>query len=242
MVLERFRVDDKVAIVTGASRGIGRASALALAEAGADVVIGARNAESLAEVAAAIEAMGRRAWPVAADLSEREALEDLVQAAIDHGGRLDIVVNNVGGSFPRAFLETSPRAFEKAFAWNVTTAFNLTQLATPYLLDSGHGSVVNIASAIGRFAARGAVAYGVAKAAMLHLTRNLAQDLAPRVRVNAVAPGSIATDALQLVLDDDDLADRMRAGTPLRRIGDPDEIAAAVLYLASPASAYTTAT
>jgi 7-alpha-hydroxysteroid dehydrogenase len=240
MIAERFRVDDKVAIVTGASRGIGAACARALAEAGADVVIGARSADSLATVAAHVEAAGRRAEAVAADLSDRESLARLIEAATSRFGRIDIVVNNVGGSFPKPFLETSEKSFEKSFSWNVTTAFNLTQLAAPEMLKTGDGSVINIASAAGRMASRGMAGYGTAKAAMIALTRNLAQDLAPRIRVNAIAPGAIATDALQMVLDDDGMRNAMIEGTPLRRIGDPDDIAAAALYFASPASGYVT--
>lgn len=242
---DRFRLDGRVAVVTGASRGIGAACAVRLAAAGADVVIGARSADTLAEVAAEIEGLGQAAIPVAADLSSREALAGLVAAAVDHGGRIDVVVNNVGGSFPRPFMETSERAFEKALSWNVTTAFNLTQLAVPHLLAAredgdGGGSVINIASAAGRQASRGMLAYGTAKAAMIALTRNLAQDLAPRIRVNSVAPGAIATDALEMVLEDDGLRTAMEQGTPMRRIGDVADIADAVLFFASPASGYIT--
>ncbi len=240
MIAERFRIDGTVAIVTGASRGIGAACARALAECGADVVIGARSADSLADVAADVEASGRRAEAVAADLSDRESLAQLVETAVERFGRIDTVVNNVGGSFPKPFLETSERSFEKALSWNVTTAFNLTQLAVPEMLKTGGGSVINIASAAGRMASRGMSAYGTAKASMIALTRNLAQDLAPRIRVNAIAPGAIATDALQMVLDDEGMRAAMVDGTPLRRIGDPDDIAAAAVYFATPASGYVT--
>lgn len=240
MIADLFRIDGQVAIVTGASRGIGAACARALAESGSDVVIGARSAESLAEVASDIEASGRQVEAVAADLSDRDSLASLVDAALARFGRIDVIVNNVGGSFPKPFLETSERSFEKALSWNVTTAFNLTQLAVPEMLKSGGGSVINIASAAGRMASRGMAAYGTAKASMIALTRNLAQELSPRIRVNAVAPGAIATDALQMVLDDEGMRAAMVEGTPLRRIGDPDDIAAAVLYFASPASGYVT--
>ncbi len=240
MVLEQFRVDGRVAIITGAGRGIGAACAETLAEAGADVVIGARSDDQLTETVARVEAHGRRAVAVAGDLSTREGLSALVDAATDQLGGLDIVVNNVGGAMPAPFLETTEKAFDSALSFNVTTAFNLTQLATPTMLEREGGAVVNIASAAGVLALRGMVAYGTAKAALIHLTKDLAQDLAPRIRVNAVCPGSIATDALEIVVQTPALHDAMIEGTPMRRLGEPWEIAAAALYLASPAAAYIT--
>jgi 7-alpha-hydroxysteroid dehydrogenase len=141
---------------------------------------------------------------------------------------------------PGPFLGTSEAAFENAFRWNVTTAFNLTQLAVPVMLKNGGGTVINIASAAGRFNDRGFIAYGTAKAALCHFTQNLALDLAPRVRVNAIAPGAIETDALGIVLQNEELQRRMVEGTPLRRLGRVADIAAAAVYLASPAGSYVT--
>jgi len=233
-------LDGQVAIVTGAGRGIGAAIASTLAEAGADVVIGARTADQLAGVAATIEAHGRRAVAVDGDLDGRTGLARLISAADGEFGGVDIVVNNLGGAPPAPFLDTSEMAFAGAFAFNVTSAFNLTQLAVPSMVSRGGGSVINIASTAGQFAIRGLSAYGTAKAALIHLTRELAQDLAPRIRVNAVAPGAIATSALDGVLTNPRIEEAMVAGTPMRRIGDPEEVASAVLYFASPAAAYTT--
>lgn len=240
MLLDRFRIDDQVAIVTGAGRGIGRASALALAEQGADVVLVARSEDQLEAVAGEIAALGRRGLVVPADVSDTGNLEGVVAAAIDEFGRLDIVVNNAGGTEPRPFLATSERFFEAALHFNVTTAFTMTRLATPHLLDTGGGAVVNISSAMGRLTTRGFAAYGTAKGALSHLTRLLAADLAPRIRVNAIAVGSTATSALETILVDDGLRQAMVDATPLKRLGEPEDISLAVLYLASPAGSYLT--
>ncbi|MFG1852412.1 SDR family oxidoreductase [Actinomadura geliboluensis] len=240
MIGDRFRIDGRAAVVTGAGRGIGAATAVALAEAGADVAISARTEEQLREVAARIEAAGRRALIVPADLSDPDTAADLAGRAAAEFGRLDIVVNNMGGAMPAPFMDTKPRHLEKAFRFNVATAHALTRAAVPHLLESGGGSVVNISSAVGRIAGRGYLAYGSAKAALAHYTRLAAFDLAPRVRVNAIAVGSVATSALDIVMTDDGLRAEMERMTPLRRVGDPEDVAAAVLYLASPASAYVT--
>jgi 7-alpha-hydroxysteroid dehydrogenase len=240
MIQDRFRLDDQVAIVTGAGRGIGAASALALAEAGADVVLSSRTKEQLDAVAAQVEAVGRRAVVVPADLSDLDAVAGLAEVARQELGRIDIVVNNVGGSMPRPFLDTSPDRLIREFSWNVATAHALTRAAVPIMLETGGGAVVGISSMMGRTAGRGFVAYGTAKAALSHWTRLAAQDLAPRIRVNAIAVGSIATSALEIVLEDDGLRTAMEQDTPLKRIGDPEEIAATVLFLASPAGGYVT--
>ncbi|MEI2653047.1 MAG: SDR family oxidoreductase [Microthrixaceae bacterium] len=242
MITDHFLVTDQVAIVTGAGRGIGRATALALAEAGADLVISARTADQLEEVKQQVARLGRRAVCVTADLSDLTTLPGLVETATGEFGRLDIVVNNVGGSFPRPLLETSAAMFEKAFHFNVTTALELSKAAIPAMLasDPAGGSIVNISSAIGRMTDRGFAAYGTAKAALTHLTRLMATECAPRIRVNAIAVGSTATSALDMVLTDDGLRTAMEDNTPLRRLGDPLDIALGVLYLSSPAGSYLT--
>ena len=239
MVLDMFRLDGKVAVITGAGRGIGAASALALAEAGADVVLSARSEDQLQEVAKQVADLGRRAHIIPADAMDLDQVAALAGGAVDAFGRLDIVVNNVGGSMPKEFLKTNTKFLEEAFHFNVSTAHALTRAALPHLLKEG-GSVVNISSVIGRVSGRGFVAYGTAKAALSHWTRLTAADLSPRVRVNAIGVGSIATSALQIVTETDELREQMEAATPLRRIGLPEEIAATVLFLASPAGGYVT--
>ncbi|MDT5136711.1 MAG: 7-alpha-hydroxysteroid dehydrogenase [Mycobacterium sp.] len=241
MILDRFRLDDKVAVITGAGRGLGAAIALAFAEAGADVVIAARTQSQLDEIAEQVRATGRRAHVVTADLAHPEDTAKLAGQAVEAFGKLDIVVNNVGGSMPNTLLTTSTKELKDAFTFNVGTAHALTVAAVPLMLEhSGGGSIINITSTMGRLAGRGFAAYGTAKAALSHYTRLTALDLCPRIRVNAIAPGSILTSALDVVASNDDLRAPMEKATPLRRLGDPIDIAAAAVYLASPAGSFLT--
>ena len=240
MALDQFMLTDRVAIVTGAGRGIGAAVARTFAGAGADVVIASRTKDQLDEVAADVRGMGRRAVVVPCDVSETANLQELVDRGIAELGRIDVLVNNAGGTSPRPFLDTSERMFERAFHFNVTTAFALSKLVVPHMLAGDGGSIVNIGSAIGRLRDRGFVAYGTAKAAMAHMTRLMAADLAPRVRANAIAVGSVATSALETVLENDDIRNEMVEKTPLRRLGRPDDIAFGALWLASPAGSFVT--
>ena len=239
-LLDSFRLDGKVAIITGAGRGIGAGIARAYAEAGANVVVASRTKEQLDEVAADVRAFGREAVVAPCDVNENEALEELVNTAISELGRLDIVVNNAGGTMPKPFLDTSPGFFERSFHFNVTTAFVLSKAAAPHLLASGAGAIVNISSTMGRLRDRGFVAYGTAKGALSHMTRLMAADLAPKVRVNGIAVGSVATSALEIVLQTPEIHDEMVRKTPLKRLGRPEDIAACALYLASPAASFVT--
>ena len=238
-ILDRFRIDDKVALVTGAGRGIGRATALALAENGADVALAARSVDQLEAVAEEIRKLGRRALVVPCNAAQTENLARFAERALDELGRIDIVINNVGGSMPKDFLSTTEKEFAGAFHFNVTTAFALSQAAVPHMQERG-GAIVNISSSIGQMSGKGFAAYGTAKGAMSHFTRLLAQDLAPKIRVNAIAVGSTATSALETVLTNDVVHDAMVAATPLKRLGEPEDIALGALYLASPASAFVT--
>jgi 7-alpha-hydroxysteroid dehydrogenase len=239
-ILDRFRLDGQVALVTGAGRGIGAACARALAEAGADVVISARTREQLDATASAIQTAGRAAHIVVADLTDVALVRDVASAAARRFGRLDIVVNNVGGAVPKPFLETTVEELEQAFHFNVSTAHALVTAAVPIMLEGGGGSVVNISSVMALISGRGFLSYGVAKGALAHYTELAAQDLAPRIRMNAIAAGTIATSATELITEDADLRARVEAATPLRRLGTVDDVAAAVVYLASPAGSYLT--
>lgn len=240
MILDMFRLDGRAAVVTGAGRGIGAATALALAEAGADVAIAARTTEQLDEVAGKIRALGRKAVTVPCDLSDLAAVTAFAETAAAELGRLDIVVNNVGGTMPNTFMTTTPDFLEEAFRFNVSTAHALTQAAVPHMLRNDGGSVVNISSMMGRTAGRGFLAYGTAKAALAHWTRLAATDLSPRIRVNGIAVGSVLTSALDVVAQQPDIKKKMEDATPLHRLGEPWEIAAAIVYLSSRAGSYVT--
>ena len=240
MILDLFRLDGKVAVITGAGRGIGAASAVALAQCGADVVIASRTQGDLDAVAARVAGAGRRAVTVAGDLADLDVVRSLAALARSEFGRLDIVVNNVGGAIPLPFLDTTPEYLEEAFHFNVTTAHALNLVAVPIMLEQGGGAIINVSSVMGRVAGRGYAAYGAVKAALTHYTELIAKDLAPRIRVNAIAAGSAATSALEIVTSTPELKSMMEDLTPLHRIADPEEIAAGVVYLASAAGAFMT--
>jgi len=240
MILDRFRLTDRVAIVTGAGKGIGRGIALAFAEAGADVVCAARTEADIEATAAAVRERGRRAEAIRCDVTVTTDLEALVAAAAKAFGRIDVLVNNAGGTPPRPALDTSEGFFERALRFNLTSAFLLSKLVVPHMLTHGGGSVVNISSRAGGMVQTGFVAYGTAKAGLSFMTKNLAADLAPKVRVNAIAVGGVATAALESVLTNDAIRRQMEAGTPMGRIGEPEDVAACALYLASPAASWVT--
>jgi 7-alpha-hydroxysteroid dehydrogenase len=241
MILDRFRLDDRVALVTGASKGIGRGIALGFADAGADLVLSSRTRADLETVAEQVRSRGRRALVVACDVNEREQLERLVAAAWQEYGRLDVLVNNAGGAPPKPALRTSEKMFEAALHFNVGSAFLLSRMAIPHMLERDGGTILNISSSMSWMVEKGFVAYGTAKAALSHMTRLLAYEMAPRVRVNAIAVGAVATEALLPFLEAlPEARARLEAGTPMGRIGTPEDIAAAALYLCSPAGSWVT--
>jgi 7-alpha-hydroxysteroid dehydrogenase len=241
MILDRFKMNGKVAIVTGASAGIGHGSALALAEAGASVVMAARTPDKLEAAAATVRKAGGKALAVPTDVNDTAQLEHLVDVAMKEFGRIDVLVNNAGGTAPSPALHLSLKDFEAAFHFNVGTAFQLTKLCAPHMAAKDGGAVVNISSAMSYMVDPGFVAYGTAKAALSHMTRLLACEWAPRIRVNALAVGATETEALGMFLNAmPEMRQQMLALTPMARLGTPEDIALAVLYLASPAGSWVT--
>ncbi len=238
-LLDRFRMSDKVAVVTGAGRGIGRGIAVALAELGADVVCAARTEKEIEATAAAVRAFGRRALPLSCDVTDMAQLEAVPRRTMETFGRLDVLVNNAGGYPPMSIADTDLASWEWCMRFNLTSAFILTRACLPHLQAGDGGAILNISSAAGRIIQKNFVAYGTAKAALSFMTRQMAAELAPRVRVNALAVGAVETSALKPFLSDD-LRGQMEKLTPMGRIGTVEDIALAALWLLSPAGGWVT--
>ncbi len=240
-IFDRFRLNGQVAIITGAGRGIGAAIARSFVEAGADIVLAARTLEQLEQTASAVRAFGGRALVVPTDVMEEEQLQQLADKTVAEFGRIDILVNNAGGHPPpKPALQTSARELERAFKFNVSSAFSLSRICVPHMVDSANGgAIINISSIAGHKPSACFAAYGTAKSALSFLTRELAQDFAPKVRVNAIAVGSTKTEALNTVLTPE-IERSMELLTPMARLGEVEDIAMGALYLASPAASYVT--
>lgn len=236
---DRFSLAGQTAIITGAGKGIGRAIALLFADAGANVVCAARTQANVDAVANDAMTRGVEALAVSCDVSDEQALQALVDAALEKFGRIDILVNNAGGAFPNDPLKTDARTFTADYKFNVTSVFNLCRLVVPHMQAGGSGNIINITSAVARYSQKGFSSYGAAKAGLTQLTRLLAADFAPMVRVNGIAPGTIMTDALTQFLDAS-AKQKMLELTPMKALGEPEDIANAALFLASPAASWVT--
>ena len=239
-VLERFRLDGRRAFVTGASRGIGRAIGLALAEAGADVALAARDEARLTELAAEIAALGRRAQVVALDVSRLQAIGPAIDAAAEALGGLDLLVNNAGVTSRNGFEIQDLADFDRMFDTNVGAVLFACEAARRHLAAAGGGVIVNIGSIAGP---KGAGLYGASKAAVHALTRGLSRDYAnDGIRCVALAPGQVHTDMTARVRSNPGELNTLLHHTAQGRVADPEEIAAAVVYLASPAANFVTGT
>lgn len=242
-LLDRFRLDGTVAVVTGSGRGIGRGIAIGLADCGADVVVTARRTDEIDEVVAQVKARGRRALGVAGDITDASVVRDLVERTMAEMGRLDIWVSNAGGSEHKgnfATLDMPDEHWDAQFALNLRPHF-IAAKACAAVMQPG-SSIIGISSTATLGPSPQYAAYGAAKSGMNHLTRTLSIDLAPkRIRANAIAVGIVPTESLRTIGGaTDEMITAMAKSVPLGRLGDPTDVAAAIVYLASPAGEWVT--
>ncbi|MDH5521365.1 MAG: glucose 1-dehydrogenase [Acidimicrobiia bacterium] len=247
MELPQFSLEGKVAVVTGASRGIGEATAVLLAKVGADVVVVSRDQDQLERVAHTIGEHGRRAVPIAAHLGRLDQLAPVIDRTVAELGRLDVLVNNAGTNFFAPAIDMDERGWDSIMNLDLKGLFFLSQAAARYMKDNGGGTIVNVSSLTGIDAQLNTGHYSIAKAGVIMATKVMALEWAAfGIRVNSVAPGMVDTRLLNAALEilPADLAERtleqMRNVTPMGRLGEPSEIADAILYLATPASSYVT--
>jgi 7-alpha-hydroxysteroid dehydrogenase len=242
VLLDRFRLDDKVALVTGAGRGIGEGIALAFAELGAQVVCTARTQSEIDDAALQICNAGGQALALRCDVTKDEEIGRLVDDVIGRLGQIDIVVNNAGGGGHGKTLELDDDFMIETLRLNLMAAVHVSRRVIPHMQAGEGGSIVNISSGLSRIVDNGALSYGSAKAALEHATRMLAFEFAPEVRVNAIRCGAVLTPDIEKSLFS--LNPRIRPWmeemTPMARIGTPEDIALAALYLASDASSFIT--
>jgi NAD(P)-dependent dehydrogenase (short-subunit alcohol dehydrogenase family) len=244
MNLNRFALTDRIAIVTGASQGIGEATAIVVAKAGADVVLASRNVKNLQKVAKGIEELGRKALVVPTDVTITSQIENMVKKTIAEFGRIDVLMNNAGGAAPdliSRILEISEEAWDKVVNLNLKAAFMVCRAVAPVMLQQGKGSIVNWSSVAGLMAYPLTPHYGAAKAGVKNLTATLAAEFAPKIRVNAVAPGPIETSGFtELSRRDPEVKEKRVRNILLKRLGQPEEVAYTALFLASDAASYIT--
>jgi 3-oxoacyl-[acyl-carrier protein] reductase len=232
-------LDGRVAMVTGASQGIGRACAVALAKAGAQVALVARNAAKLAEVAAEIEAAGGKAMPFEMDLASEDSIKAVTKAVVTHYGKIEILVNNGGITRDNLMLRMKLADWNAVLQTNLTGAFLLTQAVSSSMLKARWGRIINISSVVGETGQAGQANYAASKAGLIGLTMSLARELASRnITVNAVAPGYISTPMTDVLNEQQRSA--MLTQIPLDRAGTPEDVASAVVFLASDQANYIT--
>lgn len=233
-----FSLNGKTALITGAGKGIGKAIALQFAQAGCQVACVARTEADIQATVEAAQKLGVKALAIVCNTkSEAQMAQALVQC-IEYFGQLDILVNNAGGAMPNNALDISLEQFNRDYHFNVASPMVLSQLCAPFLKKT-QGNIINITSQAGKYAQAGFSSYGTAKAALNHLTRQLAQDLAPDIRVNAISPGTIYTDSLAQFLDAASTK-KMIELTPMKALGQPEDIANAALFLASDGAKWVT--
>jgi 3-oxoacyl-(acyl-carrier-protein) reductase len=240
MIKNLYDLSDKVALVTGGSRGIGKSIALALAEGGADILLNySRSDKQADEVKREIEAMGRKCVTVRADVSKYEQAQNLGKAVTNHFGKLDILINNAGVNRDRTLRRMTVEQWNEVIQTNLSSLFNCTKAVLEIMIAQNGGVIVSVSSVIGEMGNIGQANYAATKAGIMGFTKTMARELAPNnIRVNAIAPGFIETDMLGTVPED--IRNQILTQIPLGRFGSPEEIALAVLYLCSPAASWIT--
>ncbi|MEA2451855.1 MAG: hypothetical protein QOG04_565 [Actinomycetota bacterium] len=242
MSTDLFTLKDKVALVTGASRGIGRAIALGFAEAGADVAVAARTEADLETLAKEIDALGRKALVLTTDVRDRSAIQNMFDKTVEEFGKLDILVNNAGGSnFMSPIVALRPEGWDKLRTLNLDSVFHCTQIGAQKMVESGGGSIIQIASVAGIQGAEGLSPYSASKAGVIMMSQAVAKELAgSNIRVNSLAPGWIDTPLNEwMTSDEGTLAEAVKM-VPMGRIGTAEEIVGGAIYLASDASSFVT--
>ncbi len=244
MSKELFSLEDKVAVVTGASRGIGRAIAVGFAAAGADLAVAARSESDLETLVKEIDALGRRAIAVPTDVTDRNQIQVLFDRSVSELGKVDILVNNAGGSrFMSPIVGLRPEGWDKVMALNLDSVFHATQMGAQAMLGGGGGSIIQISSVAGIQGAEGLSYYSAAKGGVRLMTQAVAKELAQSgVRVNCIAPGWIATDLNAALREDEATRKFMESTVPMKRIAEPEEVVGAAIFLASDAASYVTGT
>ncbi|HVL32619.1 MAG TPA: SDR family NAD(P)-dependent oxidoreductase [Actinomycetota bacterium] len=242
MSQEMFSLEGKTALVTGASRGIGAAIAMAYAEAGADVALAARSTHDIEVLAGKIEATGRKAIAITTDVTDAGQIERCVSQTLEALGKIDVLVNNAGGTkFMSPLIDTRPDGWTKAIALNLDNVFHFMQLVGRHMVARGSGSVVNISSVAGISAAPTLSYYSAAKHAVIGLTKTAAVEWgSANVRANSICPGWVKTDLNKNLWGDETLASQWVQDQPLKRWGEVEDITGAALWLASDASRYVT--
>jgi NAD(P)-dependent dehydrogenase (short-subunit alcohol dehydrogenase family) len=241
LYLPSFQLEGKKAAVTGAGRGIGRALAIGLAEAGADVAVLSRTKEELEAVAAEIEKFGRKAYPVQADLTKRGDVEGAIAAVKKRAGQLDVLINNAGMNIRTPALEVTDEEWRSIVDTNLHSAFMMSQEAARLMKENGGGKIINISSVAGHVALRTGVVYAATKAGLIQMTKTLAMEWAPfGIRVNSVGPWYFKTPLTEKLLADEQYLNEILAQTPMKRIGELKDLVGPVVFLASEASAYVT--
>ena len=242
MGTDMFSLEGKTALVTGASRGIGRAIALGFAEAGADVAVAARTEEDLKTLAKEIDSVGRKAVVLPTDVRDRDAIQAMFDKTVEAFGHLDIVVNNAGGSnFMSPIVGLRPEGWDKLRTLNLDSVFHCTQIGCQKLLESGGGSIIQLASVAGIQGAQGLSPYSAAKGGVIMFSQAVAKELAgSNVRVNSIAPGWIDTPLNEWMTSDEATLREAEKMIPMGRIGTAEEVVGGAIYLASDASSFVT--